>query len=84
MSPRSRTFALLRLCAFALLCLAPAFLGAKQPNVILILIDDMGYRDTGFVGNRYISTPNIDKIAKSGAVFSQCYASAPNCAPTRA
>ena len=57
---------------------------ARQPNVVLILIDDMGYRDTGFVGNKYIDTPNIDKIAKSGAVFNQCYASAPNCAPTRA
>ena len=57
---------------------------ARQPNVVLILIDDMGYRDPGFVGNKYIDTPNIDKIAKSGAVFNQCYASAPNCAPTRA
>ena len=66
------------------LCLAPLCLGAKQPNILLILLDDMGYRDVGFAGNRYISTPNIDKIAKSGAVFSQCYASAPNCAPTRA
>ena len=57
---------------------------ARQPNVVLILIDDMGYRDVGFASNKYIDTPNIDKIAKSGAVFSQCYASAPNCAPTRA
>jgi arylsulfatase A len=64
--------------------LGPSCLCAKQPNVVLILIDDMGYRDPGFVGNKYIDTPNIDKIAKSGAVFSQCYASAPNCAPTRA
>jgi arylsulfatase A-like enzyme len=74
-----RTGALLLL---ALLCaiIAPA----RQPNIVLILLDDMGYRDVGFAGNRYISTPNIDKIAKSGAVFSQCYASAPNCAPTRA
>jgi arylsulfatase A-like enzyme len=51
---------------------------------VLILIDDMGYRDPGFVGNRYIDTPNIDRIARSGVTFSQCYASAPNCAPTRA
>ena len=65
-------------------CWAPASFGAKQPNIVLILIDDMGYRDPGFVGNRYIDTPNIDKIAKSGATFSRCYASAPNCAPTRA
>ena len=66
------------------LCLAPAAFGAKQPNIVLILLDDMGYRDVGFAGNKYVSTPNIDKIARSGAVFSQCYASAPNCAPTRA
>ena len=66
------------------LCLAPAAFGAKQPNIVLILLDDMGHRDVGFAGNKYVSTPNIDKIARSGAVFSQCYASAPNCAPTRA
>ena len=61
-----------------------ALVPAKQPNVVLILIDDMGWRDPGFVGNKYIETPNIDKLAREGAIFSQCYASAPNCAPTRA
>ena len=54
------------------LCLASTCFGAKQPNVVLILIDDMGYRDPGFVGNRYIDTPNIDRIARSGVTFSQC------------
>ena len=66
------------------LLLCAALAAARQPNVVLILIDDMGWRDPGFVGNRYIDTPNIDKLARSGAIFSQCYASAPNCAPTRA
>lgn len=66
------------------LCCVPSWLGARPPNIVLILLDDMGYRDPGFTGNRYIDTPNIDKLAKSGATFSQCYASAPNCAPTRA
>ncbi|MEI6248207.1 MAG: sulfatase [Verrucomicrobiota bacterium] len=66
------------------LLLGAALAAARQPNVVLILIDDMGWRDPGFVGNRYIDTPNIDKLARSGAIFSQCYASAPNCAPTRA
>ena len=73
---------LLRL-TFAL-CLATVFAGAKQPNIVLILMDDMGYRDPGFAGNRFIDTPNMDRLAKSGATFTQCYASAPNCAPTRA
>ncbi|MEY4033374.1 MAG: hypothetical protein RL492_568 [Verrucomicrobiota bacterium] len=72
-----------RLLTLALL-LGAALAAARQPNVVLILIDDMGWRDPGFVGNRYIDTPNIDKLARSGATFSQCYASAPNCAPTRA
>ena len=83
--PKLRTRYSILSAAFALCLLAAtAAIGARQPNILLILLDDMGYRDVGFVGNRYISTPNIDKIAKSVAVFSQCYASAPNCAPTRA
>jgi len=61
-----------------------AALSARQPNVILILIDDMGWRDVGFAGNRHIDTPNLDRLAKGGAVLSQCYAAAPNCAPSRA
>ncbi len=44
----------------------------------------MGWRDVGFMGNRFVETPHIDRIAKSGLVFTQAYASAPNCAPTRA
>jgi len=54
------------------------------PNLITILIDDMGWKDTGFAGNTFIETPNLDRLAKSGIIFSQAYASAPNCAPTRA
>ena len=57
---------------------------ARPPNVVLILMDDMGWRDCGFMGNTFIETPHIDRLAKSGLVFAQAYASAPNCAPTRA
>jgi arylsulfatase A-like enzyme len=56
----------------------------RQPNVILILIDDMGWRDVGFMGNRFVETPALDALARDGLVFTQAYASAPNCAPTRA
>ena len=56
----------------------------RQPNVILILMDDMGWRDVGFMGNRFVDTPAIDALARGGLVFTQAYASAPNCAPTRA
>src|SRR6478672_2082657 len=57
---------------------------ARHPNIIFILMDDMGWRDVGFMGNEFVETPNLDRLAKGGMVFSQAYASAPNCAPTRA
>lgn len=53
-------------------------------NIVFILVDDMGWRDVGFAGNRFIDTPAIDRLANQGVVFNQAYASAPNCAPTRA
>ncbi len=56
----------------------------RQPNFILILMDDMGWRDVGFMGNKFVETPNIDRLAAKGLIFTQAYASAPNCAPTRA
>ena len=56
----------------------------KPPNIILILMDDMGWRDVGFMGNNFVETPHLDQLAKKGLVFTQAYASAPNCAPTRA
>ncbi|RKY83551.1 sulfatase [candidate division KSB1 bacterium] len=59
--------------------------GRKQkPNVIVILVDDLGWRDTGFMGSKYYETPNIDKLADQGIVFTDAYSNAPNCAPTRA
>ncbi len=63
---------------------APVQAAPRKPNIVLILMDDMGWRDPGFAGNHYIETPNMDRLASEGAVFTQCYASAPNCAPTRA
>lgn len=57
---------------------------APKPNVVFILIDDLGWGDVGFMGNEFIETPNIDRIAKEGVVFTNAYCNAPNCAPTRA
>lgn len=56
----------------------------RPPSVILILMDDMGWRDVGFMGNTFVETPHLDRLAHRGMVFTQAYASAPNCAPTRA
>ena len=56
----------------------------RPPNIVFILIDDMGWRDVGFAGNTFVETPHIDRLADEGIQFTQAYASAPNCAPTRA
>ncbi|MDN5200000.1 sulfatase [Fulvivirgaceae bacterium BMA10] len=56
----------------------------KKPNIIFFLVDDLGWKDVGFMGSNYYETPNIDKMAKEGMVFTSAYANAPNCAPTRA
>ncbi|MGE4490381.1 MAG: sulfatase [Kiritimatiellales bacterium] len=57
---------------------------AAPPNVLLILVDDMGYGDVGFNGCKDIPTPNIDSIASSGVRFTAGYVTAPQCAPSRA
>ena len=54
----------------------------SAPNILLIIADDLGYADLGYMGSR-IQTPNIDALANSGVVFSRFHAS-PMCAPTRA
>jgi arylsulfatase A-like enzyme len=56
----------------------------KQPNIIVIISDDMGYADIGCHGCRDIETPNIDSIARNGIRFTNGYVSCPVCSPTRA
>jgi len=57
---------------------------AGKPNFVFILIDDLGWTDLGFAGSTYHETPRIDCLASEGVVFTNAYANAPNCAPTRA
>ena len=56
----------------------------RRPNVIFILIDDMGWKDLGCYGSTYYETPNIDSLAADGTRFTDAYAAAPVCSPTRA
>ena len=56
----------------------------SKPNVILINADDLGWSDLSLMGSKYYETPNIDKLADSGMIFYNAYASAANCAPSRA
>ncbi len=75
---------LLTLGWLALLGSGASYALAEKPNVIVIMADDMGYADAGFTGSEDILTPNLDKLAASGVVFSQGYANHPFCGPSRA
>ena len=55
-----------------------------KPNILFIYLDDFGWRDTSYAGSDFYETPNIDNLAKGGMVFSNAYAGAANCAPSRA
>ncbi len=55
-----------------------------KPNVVLILIDDLGWKDLGFMGSKFYETPNIDKLARTGVIFTNAYAACSVCSPTRA
>jgi len=74
-------------CAVALAsfgCPLAAGPAGGRPNVILIYIDDLGWKDAGFQGSTYYETPSLDRLARQGMVFTNAYANAPNCAPSRA
>lgn len=55
-----------------------------KPNVIFILIDDMGWKDIGCYGSTFYETPNLDRLASESVLFTDAYASCPVCSPTRA
>ena len=55
----------------------------NRPNIIYFLADDLGYGELGVFGQEIIETPHIDKLAKSGMIFSQHYSGSPVCAPSR-
>ena len=57
---------------------------AKQPNIIYIMCDDLGYNDLACYGQQYINTPNLDRMASEGMRFTQAYAGSPVSAPSRA
>ena len=55
----------------------------KKPNIIYIMIDELGYFELSCMGNKYLETPNIDHMATEGIRFTQALAGGPVCAPTR-
>ena len=55
-----------------------------KPNILFVLVDDLGWADVGCFGSRYYETPNIDRLATQGMRFTCAYAACPVCSPTRA
>ena len=56
----------------------------SQPNIVLILMDDLGWVDLGCYGGSFYETPHLDRLAGEGMCFSDAYAACPVCSPTRA
>src|SRR5215213_106519 len=56
---------------------------APRPNIVFLLVDDLGRSDVGFMGSKDFNTPNIDKLAHGGAILDAHYVQ-PVCSPTRA
>ena len=71
-----------RLLAFVMLLGTTA--GASRPNLLLILVDDLGYGDLSCYGARDMRTPHLDRLAADGMTFTNFYANCPVCSPTRA
>ncbi len=66
------------------LFISPLKAEEKPLNVVFFLVDDLGQRDIGCYGSKFYETPNLDRIAREGALFTDAYAACPVCSPTRA
>jgi arylsulfatase A-like enzyme len=80
------SFKLVPAIAFSLLLLTRCSWPStnKAPNVLFILVDDLGWNDLGCYGSSFYETPHIDQLAKQGFRYTNAYAASPVCSPTRA
>ena len=81
-----RTFLLVLLIAFPISTIGQrsATLGASRPNIVFVLVDDLRWDELGCAGHPFIKTPNIDRIAREGAMFRNAFVTTPLCSPSRA
>ena len=56
----------------------------SQHNLVFIIVDDLGWKDVGYMGSDFYETPNIDKLSDNSTVFNSAYSASPVCSPTRA
>jgi len=79
-----RFLAAVGVCLIGLTSVVTARAAARRPNVVFVLIDDLGWRDVGCFGSTLYETPHIDRLAAGGMKFTNAYAACPVCSPTRA
>jgi N-acetylglucosamine-6-sulfatase len=70
--------------ASSLLALAPHAAAQDRPNIVLVVVDDLRFDDFGAAGHPFSKTPNIDRLAREGAMFQNMFAVTPLCSPSRA
>lgn len=75
---------LLVLFCFFLMSSCNSLVDNTKPNFLFILADDLGWTDLGYTGSKFHETPNIDKLASQGMIFTDAYAACPVCSPSRA
>ncbi len=84
--PIHRLLILVVACSYALQTVSSAAdaTAQRKPNVLLIVADDLGWRDLGYAGSTFYESPHIDALSRRGAVFTSAYAACPVCSPSRA
>ena len=83
MSQKALTYLLATTFTLLIAC-SPESKEETRPNVLFILVDDFGYHDMSVMGSKYYETPNIDRIATEGMIFTNGYAACQVCSPSRA
>ena len=76
--------ALFSIIFYAFLVLSCAFEESQPPNIVVFMIDDLGYSDVGCYGSDYYETPHVDRLASEGMKFTNAYSASMVCSPTRA
>lgn len=84
-TPKKLLIAVTAMCTLCLVFCGPVRAASRaQPNILFIMIDDLGWMDLRVQGNEQFVTPNMDRLAAQGTRFTDFYAAAPVCSPTRA
>jgi len=82
-NPWAILFAILAAIALSLAAIAVQAAEKRPPNIVFMLADDLGWGDLGCYGHREIKTPNLDRLAAEGSLYTQFYVAAAICSPSR-